>query len=400
MTTLTLALPSSRPVVGTEFGYVLAGDGPMPLSHGTAPLALLPRSDDLVLVVPARLLSWHGIKLPPLSANRVRAALEGALEDRLLDEPASLAFAAAPRRGPDGMTLVAVCDKAWLRAALQFFELAQRPATRVVPEFEPADEPAQRRLVVTGADDDAWITLVDTTGSLCVPLSAVSVLPGYGTPEFDALPLLSEPAVDALAELVLARPASIQEVELALLASSRSTWELAQFDLALSSGGRMARRWTSVWQRFARAPAWRMTRWGLTGLLLANLVGLNAWAWRQDNALQAKRQQVRALLSQTFPRVRTIVDAPVQMEREVALLRQASGGLSGRDMEVMLGALGAALPDGHALTSIEFSPGEAVVKGSALDASQVALVSGKLSGLGYTARLDGDRVVVRAGNGL
>ena len=400
MTTLTLALPSSRPVVGTEFSYVLAGDGPLPLSHGIAPLALLPRSDALILVVPARLLSWHEIKLPPLSASRVRAALEGALEDRLLDEPASLAFAAAPRRGPDGMTVVAVCDKAWLRAALQFFELAQRPATRVVPEFEPAREPSQRRLVVTGTNEEAWITHVDGAGSLCVPLAAVAVLPGHGTPEFDALPLLAGPAVDALAEQVLARPAAIQEVELALLASSRSAWELAQFDLALSSGGRMARRWTSGWQRFARTPVWRMTRWGLAGLCVANLVGFNAWAWRQDNALQAKRQQVKTLLSQTFPRVRTIVDAPVQMEREVALLRQASGGLSGRDMEVMLGAIGAALPSGQGLTSIEFSPGEAVVKGAALDASQVALVSGKLSGLGYSARLDGDRLVVRAGNGL
>ena len=69
-------------------------------------------------------------------------------------------------------------------------------------------------------------------------------------------------------------------------------------------------------------------------------------------------------------------------------------------MEVMLGAIGAALPSGQGLTSIEFSSGEAVVKGAALDASQVALVSGKLSGLGYSARLDGDRLVVRAGNGL
>ena len=162
----------------------------------------------------------------------------------------------------------------------------------------------------------------------------------------------------------------------------------------------MARRWASGWRQFAHMPAWRLTRWGLAGLLLANLVGLNAWAWHQTNSLETKRQQVKSVLSQTFPRVRTIVDAPVQMERELALLRQASGALSGRDMEVMLGAIGGALPDGQVLTSIEFSSGEAVVRGPALDASQVALVSGKLSGLGYSARLDGDRLVVRAGNGL
>lgn len=401
MTTLTVALPLVRPTVGTEFSYVLSDGGQVVLDHGVTPLALLPRADALVLVVPARALSWHEAKLPPMSPGRMRAALDGVLEDRLLDEPAGLAFALGPQRGPNGVALVAVCDKPWLRAVLQFFEQAQRPATRVVPEFSPVHGDAvQPRIVVTGTAEEAWMALVDTHGVLCAPLAAAPALLGTGAHGLEAAPVLAEPAVAELAEQLLARTVLIQPVAQGLLASGQTAWELAQFDLAISSGGRMARRWALGWTQFARAPAWRPARWGLVGLLLANLVGLNAWAWRQDAALQAKRDKVKSVLSQTFPRVKTIVDAPVQMERELALLRQASGGLSARDLEVMLGAVGAALPAGQTPSAIEFSPGEAVVKGVGMNPSQLALVSGKLSGLGYTARLDGDRLVVRAGSSL
>ncbi len=399
MSTLIVALPLVRPTVGTEFAYALSADGHGALGHGVAPLALLPDADELVLAVPARVLSWHELKLPPVAASRMRAALEGALEDRLLDEPGNLAFAIGPQPGPAGTALVAVFDKQWLHAALEFFELAKRPVARAVPEFSPpqADQPPYR-LFVTGTVHEPWLTLVDAHGVLCVPLGASAVVLGAAAREFDSAPVLAEPAVAALAEQALGRPVSIQPVGPRLLASGHSTWELAQFDLAISSGGRFARRSALAWQQFLHMAAWRPARWGLVVLLVANLLGLNAWAWRQDASVQAKRAQVKGLLNQTFPGIKTIVDAPVQMEREIALLRQASGALSVRDMEVMLGALGVALPPGQAPTSIDFSPGEAAARGLGLNPAQVALANSKLAASGYTARLDGERLVVRLGD--
>jgi general secretion pathway protein N len=53
---------------------------------------------------------------------------------------------------------------------------------------------------------------------------------------------------------------------------------------------------------------------------------------------------VRDTLRATFPQVRVIVDAPVQMEREVAALRQQTGTPSTRDLDALLAALAAALP--------------------------------------------------------
>jgi general secretion pathway protein L len=61
--------------------------------------------------------------------------------------------------------------------------------------------------------------------------------------------------------------------------------------------------------------------------------------------------QVRSALTSTFPKsVKVVVDAPLQMEREVAALRQATGAASGRDLESMLAALAAAAPAGLAPT--------------------------------------------------
>lgn len=400
MSTLTLALPPVRPLAGTEFDYVLSDDGQAVLGHGTAPLGLLPAAGSLVLVVPARCLSWHAVKLPPLAANRLRQALEGILEDALLDEPGNLALAVGPGRALDGISWVAACDKSWLRSMLEFFELAKRPASRVIPQFAPVgSDPAQRRLQVTGSARDAQLALVDTDGVLCGPLDMAAELLGAARQGFEGATVFVEPALAELAEQVLARPVTIQTPAEGLLASSRTDWELAQFDLAISSGGRMARRWGQAWKEFARAPGWRAARWGVSLLLLANLVGLNAWAWRQETTLQTRREQVRGLLSQTFPKVRTIVDAPLQMERELGLLRQTSGALSGSDLEVMLGAVGSALPTGLTPTAINYSPGELVLKGLGLKASQAAQVGSKLQSQSYTARIEGEHLVVRAGAG-
>jgi general secretion pathway protein L len=231
-------------------------------------------------------------------------------------------------------------------------------------------------------------------------LASAPALLGGTAHAFGAVPLLAEPAVAELAERVLGRAPEIQAQAQSLLESARTDWELAQFDLSISGGGRLARRWAQRWQQFLNAGRWRPARLGLVTLLVANLIGLNAWAWHLEAIESMKRAQVRALLVQTFPRVRTIVDAPLQMERELALLRQSSGVPERRDMEVVLGAVGAVLPPGPVPSGIEYSAGEAVVRGIGLDASQVSLVSGSLASQGYSARLDGDRLVVRVAERL
>ena len=399
MTTLTVALPRVRPTAGTEFSYALGEPGDADVRHGQAPLALLPRADSLVLVVPVQALSWHVVKLPPVPAARQRAALDGLLEDRLLDDPATLALALAPARNSDGSVVVAACDKAWLAGALQLFEQAGRRARRVVPALAPLDAAPDGmavELVVSGPLESPSLALMDAAGVLSVPLAQAREWLDADALARPGLDVFAEPAVAALAEQVLGRPVTVRSPAQALLDSARSRWELAQFDLATSGHGRLARRWGEGARSVLRAPRWRALRWGVAAAVVAQVVGLNAWAWRLDESLQARRAQVRQLLTQTFPKVRTVVDAPLQMERELALLRQSSGALSPRDLESQLSALGTALTDERFATGLEFAAGQLVVKGVSLTPEQVSLASGKLAGQGYALRQEGERLVLRA----
>ncbi len=107
MSTLILYLPTARPGPATEYSYTLTADGHTALRHATAPAALLPEptrpGGEVVAVVPARLLSWQRVQLPPglplgtgQQTPRLRSVLEGLLEDRVLDDATQLHFALQP----------------------------------------------------------------------------------------------------------------------------------------------------------------------------------------------------------------------------------------------------------------------------------------------------------------
>jgi general secretion pathway protein L len=148
-------------------------------------------------------------------------------------------------------------------------------------------------------------------------------------------------------------------------------------------------------QALLRAPQWRAARWGALLLLAANLIGLNAWAWKEQASWQSRRSAIDSTLTRTFPAVKVVVDAPVQMGREVATLRQATGAPSGSDLEVILSAAGAALPQGKAPSGIEYSGGEVRLKGLNLGPDELAAITAKLRPMGYGGRMDGDSLQIR-----
>ena len=145
----------------------------------------------------------------------------------------------------------------------------------------------------------------------------------------------------------------------------------------------------------ARAPPSGPARCGLALLLLVNLIGLNLLAWRTQDELAARRAANQALLTETFPQVKVVVDAPVQMAREVANLRQATGAASARDLEPMLQAFGQLALVQQAPAAIEFTAGELHLKGVPVAAAALADANARLRPLGYQLRTEGDAAVLR-----
>ena len=144
------------------------------------------------------------------------------------------------------------------------------------------------------------------------------------------------------------------------------------------------------------APEWRAARWGAVVLVLVQLVGLNAWAWKERSALEAKREAVKGVLTQTFPSVKLVVDAPVQMQREVAALQLAVGDVATGDFEPMLGALAGNLPPGRVPSAIDYVAGQLRLRGLGLQPSEVSQLTSAMAPRGYGVRTEGDLLLVQA----
>lgn len=418
MSTLILFLPPARPGPATEYSYTLTADGHTALRHATAPAALLPEptrpGGEVVAVVPARALSWQRVQLPPglaLGAGqqtpRLRSVLDGLLEDRLLDDASQLHFALQPDANAGEPVWVAVCDRTWLRENLQSLEAAGRRVSRVVPEFAPGPTASGRpELCVLGTPEDPCVVLTGQgadQGVAVLPLSIASVMlaraglaQDAATDGDDATMVRAEPAVAALAERTLGQRVTLHTASQRALDAARGDWDLAQFDLASTGRTRALRRAGSLASALLNAPQWRAARWGAALLVVAHLVGLNAWAWQERKALAAKQAAVRSTLTQTFPKVQVVVDAPVQMERELAQLRQAAGAVSARDLEPLLAAAGTSLPGGRLPTGIEYAPGELRLRGVTLAPDEETVLSARLQAAGYRARLDDGSLLLRA----
>ncbi|MDO8251072.1 MAG: type II secretion system protein GspL [Rhodoferax sp.] len=403
MTTLIVTLPSQPSDTAALYDYVLTSDGRTVGEQSSAPLALLPMvggAGEVVALVAARHLSWHQLQLPKGTlgrrfyqeggSSRVRAVLEGLLEERLLDETSHLHFAIEPEPQAEAPVWVAVCDRAWLQAALQSLEQAGRPVSRIVPEFAP--DASADALYVIGEPDDAQLVCTARGGVAVWPLSAASVAL-LNWPETAAV--VAEPAVAALAEQLFKRNVTLQQGAQRHVQASQSAWDLAQFEFVNSSRARTWKRVSESLASLLRAPRWRAARVAVLALLAVNLTGLNAWAWKEQALVNAQRAAIREVLTSTFPQVRVVVDAPIQMAREVAALQQASGAPSGRDLETMLGAFGAVAPAGTAPGAIEFVTGELRLKGLTVAPEAVATLAFNLKPQGYVISAEGDSLVLK-----
>lgn len=389
MSDLIIELPHGSINAQTPMRYVVSADGVASERTGTSTAALLPkpgRTGTVTLVLPPQTLSWHRVQLPKISLRdrqRVRTVLQGLLEDQLLDDPRHTHIALAPDAAPGQANWVCVCQQQWLESGLAELARAGIAPHRIVPAFSPntfttataqttAANPATPTLTALGTPEDAWLVIspADADGRvLTLPLSAAARqldIIAHSPPEHA---VQAEPAVYQMAQSALARPAQLLETPRYLLQAAKSPWNLAQLQFANSSADRLAQGVSGSLQALLFAPQWRWVRRGALALLAVQVLGLNVWAWQARAQLQAKRDAVQNIFRTTFTRVPVVVDAPLQMQREVAALQQRSGALTPASFEALTASLGRALPHlpAAAPAAMRYENSALSVQGLALD---------------------------------
>ena len=379
-----------------ELAYAFSPDGSQLGSQGFAAPALLPRAGRVVLVVAAEDLAWHRIAVPKAAAARLRAALGGVLEEHLLadDDAVHLAIWGEATAGQEAW--IAAIDKAWLKRRLARLEAVGLHVDAVVPAVAPG-APARGHVQLVGPGGAASAVLADGHGVFCLPLAGAmtrawvqSRLSGQplvrgdtaaSAVEPQAITWTTSPAAATAAEQWLGHPVPlVGDGERLLAAALSARANLLQFDLApRQRGTRLLREALASW----RAPRWRWLRWGAVGLVLVNLVGLNSLAFQQRRAVAEREMAQVALLKSSFPGVRSVMNAPLQMRAEAERQRAVSGQIGAGDFESLLAALAMAWPEGQApLTGLSYESGRLTLPAGSLQPGTETALRDRLAAAG------------------
>ncbi|MET0517686.1 MAG: type II secretion system protein GspL [Burkholderiaceae bacterium] len=406
MSTLLLFLPprqrlrtQGRPASAVEnpgrerdYDYLLTHDGVSIAEQGRRPAARLPRASEVVAIAPEADLAWRRITLPR-AGRQMRSALAGLLEETLLEEPERLHFALEPGAQDGHEAWVAVSSLAALAEHLEPLEAQHVAIDRVVPLSWPGAAALghfyetgleQSPLGLRWSHPQAGVGNVLLGGSLARQLLEADREQGARW--------TATPAAAAQAEHWLGGSVELQTEAQRALAAAAGPWNLRQFELAPRTRGIRALR--QLWQTWLQ-PQWRPVRWGVAGLLLVQLLGLNVQAWQQGRALKAQQAALGSTLSASFPEVRPIVDAPVQMRRAADGLRAAAGRPGAQDFETLLAAAATAWPaERGPADTIAFEPGRLQLSALGWSEAQIAQFRTRLRSEGWALDLVDGRLSI------
>ena len=383
-----------------DYIYVSSVDGLLLTGQGQCAPALLPKATSVVAVLGDADVSWHRITLPKAPAARLRAALEGVLEEALLEDAGAVHLAIAPQASAGQPTWIAAVDRAWLRAELAALEKADVFVDRVVPMSWPDDPPighfaeisrdegtASHGIALNWAHADGVASL-RLQGGLARALVPQPAPPGTRWS--------ATPGAAAAAEQWLGGPVSVLPPGPRLLQASRSLWNLRQFDLARRTRGRRA---VADWLRSFMSRDWRPVRIGLMALVAVQIVGLNLWAWHQRGMIDAKRGEVQALVKATYPKAQAQDiqrDADAVMQRESQALRTLAGKPGENDLEALLQAAASAWPtDRPPIDLLRFEPGRLTLGANGWSEPQIDQFRSQLRPGGWLVDAADGNVTVR-----
>ncbi len=420
------AAPSAR--LPSQWDHVYSTDGRQAGPLRRAAVGLLPKADSVVLALAPADVSWHRLLIPKATAARMPAALAGVLEEKLLDDENTVHLALGPGAMPGAEGWVAATHGPRLAAALAALETAGHSIERVVTFMPPpgpqlrghfslqgATPPealaagAEAPAVAGGADDEPLLCLSRDDGVWNLPLAGPSAagsglagaLRGSWPDDASGQRWTSTPAAALAAERYLGRPVPLlTEAEHLLEAaqgSFKTAFNLRQFELSARHRG--LRAVAEVGKRLLSAE-WRLARYGVVALLALQLVGLNAYAWQQRQALQARRAAIDSVLRTTHPGVRTVLDAPAQMAAETERLRAAAGRPGGADLEMALSAAAAGWPDGKGpVGNLRYEAGRLSLAAPGWSSAEVTALRERLRVAGWSVELAEGRVTLaRAGS--
>jgi general secretion pathway protein L len=385
-----------------EWDYVVASDGGSVQYSGRCAPSLLPKLDSCIAVLDTQRVSWHRFGVPKAPSGRLREALAGVLEESVLSDVQALHLALQPEAVGGQQAWLAATDRTTLIAHLATLEGLGLSVDRIVPIATPSEQPKLHFFVpdahtIDGSDKAVRLQWSHPQGVVELSLGSGLARRLIGEEERAAAEATATPQAAADAEQWLGRPVRVLTSEARAVAVSRGAWDLRQFDLVRRHRG--VRVWRDAWRRW-KGPAWRPVRMGLLAFAAVQLIGLNAWAWQLRETVNARKDGLVTIVSNSFPRAnpQDIKRDPMAvMLREAQALRAAAGQPANTDFETLLRATAFAWPDGKGpANTLAFEPGRLTIATTGWSDAQIDQLRAPLRPLGFVVEAEAGRLVVSA----
>jgi len=360
------------------------------LDAGSDPLASMPRTEACELVIPAEAVLLTRATLPRGSKQKMRQVLAYAIEDRLVADPDAVHVAAGPKLA-DGQTVLAAVDKAWLARVLARLDAAGLRPRNAWPETMLAALPAE-----------GWVMVWDGRGGFLRSGEHAGISLDGGSPT-------QPPTALALSVAEAHAAATLPHRLLLRLSAGAPPPDLEAWSNALGMPVELGAAWTPLQHpeaaggaidllQGAFAPSNPMREWWpqvrlpliLAGLIVLLQVGATTTDWL---LLTFEKQRLQASMEKSFreafPDARVVVDAPLQMQRNLAELRGAAGQLTAGDFLPLLGRAAGAL-DGESRSGVRavgFEAGQLRLDVALADQAAADALIGRLAGAGLDSQL-------------
>ena len=348
---------------------------------GTGNLAAMPQSDEATVIVAAERVLATTAVLPKIKRSKLETALPFALEDALIND-VSEAHVTPGAKLADGRTVLYTLNKSWLSRFLAASSAAKIRVRRVVPEF--CLLPTR-----TGEWSMAWDGaqgFMATANSMGGALDSGS---DTHAPVGLQLRLQQEPPA---ALRLFALGSEIQApswgIGVPVIFEKQSfDWRKAEIPAAAPN---------LLWGKFAPPPRiseflpWLRPALMAALLLFSVEVVISNLEWLV--LAQEKRQllnEMNETFRETFGADATIVDAPLQMRRNVARLRHAAGVSDDADFSPLLEKFSGALSSvpGSNLRTLRYDDGKLDIEMTLADAAALDTLRDRIAETGLLAQV-------------
>jgi general secretion pathway protein L len=352
LSTLYIRLPSkaaadSAPhVIDLSCQFAVAADNGVIEHEGIEMLSHLveaiTQAQRVVLLLAASDVNLLHVKVPPMSAARLKAALPNLIEDQLISDPAECVVVAGP--ATDELRMVAVVNRVWLDLLVKvLLELGARHIVAVPAQLCLPYEPGTVSAAVGELNEDIDITF------------RFSGHDGMG------LAVVSDQAGNVTQDVMQMVASIVPEAPLALYVPES---RVAAFQSALSSSvlaDRCAIRSDSWAQWIAGAKAmplnlmsgvgmaagpgfnWNLWRWPLriaAAVVVINLLGLNIQWFRLKHEATSLRKGMMQTFKAAYPREPLTADPISQMRSKIAQAQHDTGQAAPDDFTALAAGFG------------------------------------------------------------